>query len=465
MAGNVLFVTGIEPANSRAKNLLASERRAHAARVSHQRRKATKTAASRKPHCVWSTNKSRTCQPDYHAGLAYQSAWLEADFPQSYGHSSNQYFPFAFEVDDEAVDSTQWTATGIGGRRNSRSPSRLAKHPPVFKQMQSEISVIFEHTYQKESFYAWTTVLSQRTAKLGFYCRDMFLRVIPQRAVGSQGLQDMVLAHALAHEHRRANPKDGPQLSMKALFHYTRGLQAMYRAQVQGLDFLAAICMAFLVEAGQNNHSGSMKHVKGYEEVILGYQGEHDSEYRTIKGCYYAMRVYGELMALGRLPRQTTEPYSIERSRRDVVQIISDMEDRVTLRNPLVSHRIKVSLGQWLNAERDQHRSYETSINREAILLLLHFAVTLMPQDDVGWLSGEADPEQVCHLICAAEGYIRQGRNMNVNDWTQLIVTLKTLAVCMVRYVPYKTKCHLKAQELLRDLESRGGKDKTEPKP
>lgn len=266
----------------------------------------------------------------------------------------------------------------------------------------------------------------------------------------------MVLAHALAHEHRRANPKDGPQLSMKALYHYTRGLQAMYRAELRGHDFLAAICMAFLVEAGQNNHSGSMKHVKGYEEVILNYRGEHDSDYRTIKGCYYSMRVYGELMALGRLPQSTTETFSIETARADIVQIISRMEDRVTLRNPHVFHQVKVSLGQWLNAERDKHRTYEISLNREATLLLLHFAVTLMPQNDAGWISCEADPEQVCHLVSAAESYVQEGQHMKAKDQVQLHVTLKTLATCVVKYVPMKTKCHRKAEELLRDLELRG---------
>lgn len=459
MSQNVMFVTGIEPANSRAKNLLASERRAHAARISHERRKAKKTAALRKPHCIWSPNKSRTCQPDHYPGYLYPSVGPETDFAQGHSHFGNQHPSTVPKDHDEAGDTDQWTAIGTDGRRSLRSPSRLAKHPPVLKQMQSDVSAIFDQTYQKQSFYAWTTLLSQRTAKYGFYCRDMFLRVIPQRAMSSPGLQDMILAHALAHEHRRANPKDGPQLSMKALYHYTRGLQAMYRAELQGHNFLAAICMAFLVEAGQNNHSGSMKHVKGYEEVILNYQGEHDREYLTIKGCYYAMRVYGELMALGKLPQGTTGKWSVDKARADIVRIISAMEDRVKLRDPLVFHRVKVSLGQWLNAERDQHRTYEICMNREATLLLLHFAVTLMPQDDAGWLSCEADPDQVCHLICAAEDYVKQGRNMSGKDQAQLIVTLKMLAVCMIRYVPHKTRCHEKAKELLRDLESQSVKD------
>lgn len=449
MAQDVMWMSGVEPASIRDKNLLASQRRAHAAKISHQRRKAAKDAAEKKAAKNHVTNVFHFVGPD--GETIYSNIGPRHDIVNI------QYPTTTVTHSEEDQDAIQQIIKGSKENRGLQDWSDLVVSPPMATQVQDEVSVVFEQPYQQRSFHVWTTILSHRTAKYGFHCRDMFLRVIPQRSMNSPALRHMVLAHSLAHEYRKDNPHDSHSLSTRALYHYTKGLKAMYQVNLRDNDFLAAICMAFIVEAGQNNHSGSMKHIKGYEDVFLNYKGEHDEDYWTIRKCYYVMKVLGELMALGRLPERSPEPWSVEKARAKMKKIIHDMENRSAIADPLILHQHKVALGQWFNAERDWKRTYQATIDRQATLLLLHFAITLLPQYEAGDLSYESDPQQSIYLLSAAETYLAQGSRLDAKDQKQLCETLELLAVSIIRNVK-DIECRMKATDLLRQASIRSVK-------
>lgn len=152
MAENILFVTGIEPTNSRAKNLPASEPSAHAARISHQRRKATTGASVIKPRCAWNTNKPKGSKSGISSGHLYQSIRSEDDlaYPTMFADDdlfSNQYPGLTLGIYDEDEGTGHWAMNNGNRRRYSRDSSRLAKSPPITNQVSSEVSVTFDQVY------------------------------------------------------------------------------------------------------------------------------------------------------------------------------------------------------------------------------------------------------------------------------------------------------------------------------
>lgn len=445
MAEAILWTNFVDPTSSRDKNLLAAERRAHAARISHQRRKAAKEAAAR-----------RTPQVKVDNGLRFVDSNGDADHTTSQSNDDlvSVEYPtviLSYSKDDE--DAIRQLIEHNKESQDDEHDSDSDGSPLQLTHVPDELSAIFEQPYQKQAFLIWTSVLSERTAKYGFYCKDLFLRIIPQLSMNSPALRNMVLAHALAHQHRRANPHAASQhlLPTRALYHYTKGLQGMCQVKHQDNEFLAAICMASLVEAGQNNHSGTMKHVKGYEEVFMNYQGKYDELYQTLRLGYYVVKIFMELIAVGKSPDHEPGPWTVDKAREDMKKILHSMEDRSSLLDPERLYLHKVALGQWFNAERDWNRTYEASVNRQATLLLLQFAVVLMPQYEAGELSIDVDPRPILDLISGANEFLDRSRHLDVIEQRQLFETLELLAVSIIKNIK-DLECRRKATNLLQEI-------------
>lgn len=454
MTETTLWTNVTNPTNSKERNLLASERRAHAARISHQRRRAARQAAAKRLPHVKVEDAFQFVDVNgqlISSNVTQHDDLIDVECPTVILTYSKE--------DEDAIrrmlkDSTKYHDDESGSDHSDGSDvSDQSLSPPVLTHMPDVISTVFDEPYQKQSFQIWTTVLSQRTASYGFYCRDIFLRVIPQLCMNSPALRHMVLAHSLAHQHRRANlcAIKTNLLPTRALYHYTKGLEEMCHVKTQANDFLAAICMASLVEAGQNNHSGTMKHVKGYEEVFQNYQGEHDETYHTLRSCYYVIKIFGELMALGRLPDHQPGPWTVETARESMKKILHSMEDRSSMADPQILLQHKVALGQWFNAERDWNRTYNASINREATLLLLQLAISLMPQYGAGDLSSDVEPRQIIYLLSGANDFLEQRHNLDRGEQKQLYETLELLAISVVKNIK-DLECRRRAMDMLQEI-------------
>lgn len=450
MPEDLLFVTGIKPSNIRESNRLSSETRAHAARVSHQRRISAKGPAKRTLRRQKTGGVARVSKKAYEAVAAGQEIRKLNLSPRTVAWHG-QHSLVLPNSPSNASDSSKQDASDAGDFDIHRYEPFLPEFPLLPRQPLGESFVVFDQTYETRSYHIWTTILSRRTAHYGFHCREVFLRIIPQRALTSSAVRHMVLAHSLAHEYKRARPGEAHELYVKALHHYTKGLQAMYQSDPNTLSFLTAICVAFLIEALQDNYSGLQKHLKGYEEVVVRYQGEHDEDYGSLRGCFYAIRVYGGLMKLGTLHAQSSGPWNVKTSRAHIAEIIHRAGSKAGIRDPLELREIKTALGQWFGADRVQHRTHEATVNRQAIYLLFNFAITLLPEADVGALSCYVDSKQVELLVDEAEMYFDKGKLLRQHEKKELTKTIKLLAECIVGYVP-DSSCQEKATKLLQQI-------------
>lgn len=442
-----MWTPGIElTANEKTRNLRASERRAHAAKVSHQRRRATKDIAVKQSSKT--PGEESQCLSTGSGSITYESPPL-----QSWSLAQRDGLWLAAKSlfgDDVASKAEQ--------KENVHQSVKafdlqLTWYSSMQREPESQCFAIFDSEYQKRSFHLWTTSFSDRAAKFGVYCSSVFFRIIPQHALVSPMLRDMVLAHSFACEHWKADPRHAHSLSVKALHHYTKGLKAMYESKPDTHDFIAAIMMAFLLEARQNHYAGAAQHVGGYEKIIMNYQGVHDEDYQNLKGCYYTMRTYGELWELGQLSEPVQEPWSTFDARNTIAHTIHQAEEYTTTRNPLQLHRIKKDLGTYLNVDKDQYRTKDITLNQEAILLLLHVTVTILPSEIVGWLSSATDPDQLNHLLSIAETFLKQIRRTKESE-KELLITLEMLATSVLRNV-LDDGCQQRAVELLQNTLSR----------
>lgn len=437
-----MWTPGIElTTNERARNLRVAQCRAHAARISHQRRKAAKQGhVEQGPNTIVGGRRCQntSCASVTNPPFPYQlRSWAQRHHLWLVGESL-----FGIDVGSETGQDNN------GSHGVKASDLQLTWYSLVQKEPENHVLAVFDQEYQKRSFHLWTTCFSDRVAKYGVYCANVFFRIIPRQAQTSPMLRHMILAHSLACEHWKAHPKHAPSLSIRALHHYTQGLKAMYESRHDTHDFIAAIMMAFLLEARQNHHSRAAQHIEGYEKTIMNYQGLHDDEYRRLKGCYYTMRTYGEMWALAQPYEHTQEPWSVVDARNSIAHTIRQAEEYAGTRDPLQLHQLKVEVGKYLNADKDQYRICDLTLNQEAILLLLHVTVTILPSDAVGWLSSRNDMDQLNHLLSIAEAFLKQARAIKKAEEKELFATLAMLAKSVLRNV-HDESCQQRAADLL----------------
>lgn len=440
------LISGIDlTSDERTRNLHRSECRAHAAKISHQRRRAAKVELNRNtldtvPVSSYGQGRDRLQAHIPHT-TSYSPANYSPEMPQENGlfYTSTKSVLHS-GVDDEAEQAEEITDHGLASQWQPIWMSSI-------QEPANQVYSVFDQDYQKRAFYIWNVAFSDRAAKFGVYCVYVFMRMIPQLAMDSPMVRHMVLAHALATEHWRADSSHANLLPYDALYHYTQGLRAMYKTKCDTHEFLATIVLAFLLEVGQNKHPEAKQHVKGYEEAMAQYRGLHNVEYQMLMGCFLTMRTYSELWALGQQPGQTQGSWSVTEARRIIARIMNEAETCIYERAPLQLQRIKVELGRFMNAE--PYKMHDVDVNQEALLLLLHATVAILPSDIAGWLSDN----QVYHLLSMAEAYLKQGIRMEESEAEELFTTLDMFAEFVLRNV-LEEQCQKRAALLLQAIDS-----------
>lgn len=454
MFTNIKFVSGIEPAGIREREIAISERKSHSAKVAHKRHKAKREAF------LSLQNASHS-----HVNLKFKKSPISASSPDDCPCDSER-----FVVSRPRPSPADWSARqksrGSSDARTIDSSSLQPRPVSITKQPHTSQYLMFNNAEWLQMYAFWLRITSPITARYASPYGEVYTRIIPQFAVISPTVRHMLLANAYIHfKFLRGLSADAGDLNTRAVYHYTRGVRAM-STEISGIEFLVAAKLGYVFEAMQNNFDGAQMHLKGYKAIIASYRGYRDDDFKQLTASHDVAEIITDIMThkppgqiekgsryQGHLviPWKGTPFETTEEARGAIGLIIEDMGTNPNLDNIKTVRAIKTSLSIYSDTLRSWDAEKPPSIQRSALLLLFNLATALSPAGAVGKSNYAANPLLLEYIFKSANTYFDQRDKMSGDDRSDLLSTLTMLAHFTSRFVK-SPECQERSEALMRRI-------------